>query len=846
MDGSATFTIPSSALTHPLAITLFGSLQATVHGKTLVDFRSNKARALLAYLLLAESKPVLRTHLTDLLWHHYTTSSARTNLRQALTNLRELLAPLTLLTGDYHTIQLVVDPAVVWCDALLFDELFAACQRHEHAALAHCPLCQARLQQAAALYTGPFLANFGDVDSAPVADWLQAQRTRHAARFAEIQALLQPSAPLRGHLPLPLTSLIGRTAEVRELAAKVLHPIYRCLTLLGPGGIGKTRLAIALGEQMRSHFVDGVWFVGLAALAPATDEADASPYLSDRLATAISTSLGLTLHGATHPTQQLTEYLHEKTLLLLLDNFEHLRGGEEFLVSLLQEAPYLRLVVTSRHRLALQTQVAYLVTGLSLPPEKSTEMLSPTQFIAHYASVELFMERAGNALFPVDYDDSTLATISALCRLLEGAPLGIELAVAMLETHSPSAILQAVSAHYTALQANLGDLPRRQRSAEAILRTTWQLLSDHEAQTLARCAVFRGGFTLLTAQQINEATASDLEILINKSLLHYTAAAPGEDPAHGRYTLHEMVRQFAAEQLARHTTTVQSIHDRHAIHYLALLEQWQLGVPQRPFHLAVQRELANIEAAWEWALTGDLVTHLPAALNGLAEFYEMADSYYAAEAILQRSVDHVRTRLAAIEVHSDRQPLFHRLLAALLGKLGYFYAQVLGLSQQALSLGQEGLALALAVEDEHAVINNYIVLQGVAYVENNFADGRVLAEKALALAQAHGLIREQIVALQGIGLHANSLADFATAGQVYNQALALAQQYGDGRREQLCRASLAVVYRATGDLAQAAQCLEENLPLLREDGAQYIYKRRGLAQSRHHTPRGRAVPAGHD
>ena len=822
MDGSATFTIPSSALTHPLAITLFGSFQVTCQDKLLVDFRSNKARALLAYLVFAESKPVLRTHLTALLWSHYTTSSARTNLRQVAANLRELLAPLTLLTGDYHTVQLTVDPAMVWCDALLFDELFTACQRHEHAALAHCPLCQARLAQAAALYTGPFLANLGEVDSAPFADWLQAQRARYAARFAEIQAALHAPTPTHGNLPRPLTSLIGRTTEVSELVAKVLHPVYRCLTLIGPGGIGKTRLAIALGEEMRPRFVDGVWFVGLTALAPTTDDAGENLDLSDRLATAISTALGLTLHGATRPTQQLITYLRAKTLLLILDNFEHLRGGEAFLVTLLQEAPYLRFVVTSRHRLALQIQLVYQVAGLTLPPEKVAETVPPAQFIAGYASVQLFMERAGNALFPIDHDAPTLAAISALCRLLEGAPLGIELAVALLETQSPSEILCAVSTHYTALQANLGDLPMRQRNAYAILKTTWDLLSAQEAQTLARCSLFRGGFTPLAAQQIIAAAPTDLEALVNKSLLQYTAALTGDDPTSNRYTVHELVRQFAAEQLAQQMAAVQPLRDRHATYYLALLARWQPGVPQRALRRAVQVELANVEAAWAWALAGDLATELPPALNGLAEFYEMTDAYHAAVVILQHSVAQVRERLAATQVDSDLHTSLRHLLAALLGKLGFFYGQCLGLAPQAQPLAQEGVALALMLEDERTLIDNYLVLQSVAFMENQFAEGRALAEKTLHLAQAQGLVREQIIALHGLGLHTSSLADFTTACHVLTQAIALAQQYNDGRREQLCRASLAVAYRAMGDLAEAARCFAENLPLLRQDDAHYM------------------------
>jgi len=151
MVGNSVTTLSAGIPTYPLTISLFGSFQVTLQGKPLTDFRSNKGRALLAYLVMAKQKPVARTTLTDLLWQNYQPNSARTNLRQVLSNLREILAPLDLIRSDYQRIQLTLDPAVVWCDVLAFDELIDACQRHSHVTLAHCPLCQARLQQATAL-----------------------------------------------------------------------------------------------------------------------------------------------------------------------------------------------------------------------------------------------------------------------------------------------------------------------------------------------------------------------------------------------------------------------------------------------------------------------------------------------------------------------------------------------------------------------------------------------------------------------------------------------------------------------------------------------------------------------
>ncbi|MCE7982688.1 MAG: hypothetical protein DYG89_16005 [Caldilinea sp. CFX5] len=829
LPSSTHSTTPSTTVTSPpIVISLFSTFSVHINGKPIDTFRSNKVRGLLAYLLLTHPQPLLRTTLVDLLWSGYDASSGRVNLRQVLSNIRDSLAPFNLLNANRHHVQLTVDPTLVWCDALHFTALLAACQQHEHRSVTSCLACQERLHQALALYKSPFLDNLPTVESAPFTNWLQSKRAYFAEQVAVAQTMLTAPTIPPSNLPRPLTSLIGRTAALRELAEKGMHPIYRCLTLIGPGGIGKTRLALALGEQLRAHFAHGVWFVALAALPAENPRSSEQTELNDRIATAISTALGLRLQGNVHPAQRVTEHLREQTLLLILDNFEHLSTGVDWLVTLLQEAPNVRLLVTSRHRLPLQAQLVYQVAGLALPPEKAEESLPPDQLIAHYASLQLFVERADNASFAFQRNPPNLAAISALCRLLEGAPLGIELAVALLERQTPGEILHHVRAHYAVLQANLGDLPQRQRSAYAVLHTAWGLLHEQEAQILARCSVFRGGFTATAARQIIDATPATLQALVNKSLIHFTAdehdsdseSDSNSDSAGGRYTVHELVRQFAAEQLT--PQAAQPVHNRHAAYYLTLLEVWQPGAEaERAFRQAVRVDLANVESAWDWALSSTLVTRLPAAVNGLAEFYELINAHHAAEAILQRSVAQVRSRLAATPTTAEQYSSLQQLLAALLARLAYLYAQSLGQPQQALPIGEEALALAERLGNAELTTFTYFVLQLAAFGGHGFAQGRALADKGLALAQTHGLVREQALLLVGIGLHAPPLGDYTTGLNALTQAIKLAQQINDPRLEQMVRTTLGVTYRMGGDFAQAAHCFAENLPLLRQSDNQY-------------------------
>ncbi|MEZ4733247.1 MAG: BTAD domain-containing putative transcriptional regulator [Caldilineaceae bacterium] len=253
----------------PIVISLFETFEFTVNGKVVTGLRSNKTRALLAALLLAPY-PLPRAALYELLWAGYVEQSAQTNLRQSLANLRECLAPFDLLQGNRSQISLRHDPQILWCDVHAFEALLDACATHEHETLAHCPRCRPRLQAAVALYRGPLLDAFAAIDSQPFTDWLQSQRTRLADRLATAQAALAAGAIVRGNLSIPLTPLIGRSSELTQVERYLHHTVYRCVSLLGPGGIGKTRLAIALGAQVQPAFPDGVWRVELSGLAPTT------------------------------------------------------------------------------------------------------------------------------------------------------------------------------------------------------------------------------------------------------------------------------------------------------------------------------------------------------------------------------------------------------------------------------------------------------------------------------------------------------------------------------------------------------------------------------------------------
>lgn len=815
---------PTSDAPMPLSISLFGSFTVTIQGHAVTNFRSNKTRALLIYLVLARGQAILRTTLAALLWQGYTEQSARSNLRQGLTQLRELLRPLDLIEADHQTVCLRLDPSILWCDALVFEELITTAQQHRHLSLIHCVACQERLRQAAALYKGTFLEHFPIIDSAGFVAWRQTQNAYFADLFATLEMQIVSKQMPAGNLPPPLTPLVGRATELIELTTKVMHPVYRCLTLLGPGGIGKSRLALALGQAVQMLFADGVWLVELAALlpfpqslagqsSPLDQRTDNEPLviqqLYDRLAVTISTTLGLTLHGTTHPLQQIIDYLRHKELLLILDNFEHLSAGTDFVLHLLQDAPRLRIVITSRHRLELQAQQLYRVEGLSLPSVEALATQPVEQVVQHYASLQLFVERADNILGNFVLNSADAAAVIRICHAVEGSPWGIGLAAALLSRQSPAEIVKAIHGNYALLEANFRDLPARQRSAQAIFLTSWRLLTPEEAQTLALCAVFRGGFTLAAVTFVIGDRQVVLEALVNKSLLQYTS--------NERYQMHELVRQFAGEQLA--TTQEQAVLTRHlhAEYYLALLARWETDMDEKqPLLSILYPELENIEAAWQWALSTGHVPLLKESIAYLSQFYYFAGFYYEAIAMFQHSLDHLRTLLATT---LTPQPALQHLLAQCYLRLCVFY-NALAQSSKALEVAEEVIIWAQQLAAPGLEVEGYNEKAFALWIKGEYDRQQALLETALTLAQQHGLAREQAHTLERLGVSFQYRHDYAAALTYLQAGLALAQQTDHLALKVSILNNLGTTQRDRGDFAEAAHCFQQNLHLMRQIGAQ--------------------------
>ncbi|MCA9976054.1 MAG: hypothetical protein KC413_09910, partial [Anaerolineales bacterium] len=363
----------------------------------------------------------------------------------------------------------------------------------------------------------------------------------------EIERLLQrlpapgtAAAPPRTNLPThdAHTPFIGRAAELAHIEQQLQDAGCRLLTITGAGGMGKTRLSLAVGQRLfAANLFQGVYFVPLAAVTHA-----------DYLVTAVAQALTFTFYGQEPPDEQLGRYLHEKQFLLILDNAEHLPSAAPFIQTLLRQAPHLKLLVTSRQRLHLRAEWILPLQGLPYPQQPATTATSGD-------ALRLFEQQA-RRLDP-HFDSAAAAPhVIEICRLLEGMPLGIELAAAWVPLLSCADIAQEIAHSFDFLQSRFHDLPPRHLSLRAVFMHSWQLLTAAEQLVLARLTVFRGGFSREAAAVTGEAALPMLAALADKSLLR-------RQPS-GRFAIPEALRPYAAEQLD--TANPEAVHAIHAAH----------------------------------------------------------------------------------------------------------------------------------------------------------------------------------------------------------------------------------------------------------------------------------------
>jgi predicted ATPase/class 3 adenylate cyclase len=417
------------------------------------------------------------------------------------------------------------------------------------------------------------------------------------------------------NLPEQLTEFVGRQSELAEAKRLIAHT--RLLTILAPGGSGKTRLAIQLAAEISNDFHDGVFFVGFAAISS-----------SDHFVQTIAESLGLALSSDEDIQSQLLKYLAPRRQLLVLDNLEHLEGAAAIVAEILKSAPALRLVATSRSKLNLTGETVLTLAGLDITWD------SPEQALAT-SGAQLFDAAAKrlNPHFSLKRND--LGALAEILHLVGGMPLGILLSAAWVDMLSVREIADEIGKSFDFLETEMQDIPDRQRSIHAVFEYSWDLLRPEERETFSALSVFRGGFSREAAKAVAGASLRGLANLVNKALI---TASPGT----GRHEMHELLRQYAAAKLHQDGERYVRVREAHAGYFASLMGEGPFMMThgrQASMFDMVERDIENIRIAWRHHITSQNVVEARKFILGLFLTYELRGWYGASNALFREALE---------------------------------------------------------------------------------------------------------------------------------------------------------------------------------------------------------------
>jgi len=437
------------------------------------------------------------------------------------------------------------------------------------------------------------------------------------------------------NLPHQPTPFIGRERELAELDKLISDPKTRLVTIVGPGGMGKTRLALATAERIfdSAKFPDGIFFVDLTPL----NEARQIP-----LAVAEVLQIQLSGGGEAGADQQLLNFLSDKAMLFILDNFEHVLEGAQLVNAMLATTLSIRVLITSRERLGLRGEQLFQISGLDF-----TDWINPEDAV-RYSAAQLFLGAARRLRSDFTLTEEDLSYLTRICQLVDGMPLALELAAGWVEMLSISEIADEIERGLAFLKTELQDIPDRQRSMQAVFESAWERLEPVEQDVLRKLSVFRGGFKRNAATRVAgvaEETASALRLLgrlLNKNLLQANLTRE-------RYQLHELLRQYAWERLEG-SGVIGAIRTAHAGYFLELLQRREAdikgGREQKQALDEIEADFANIRSAWYWALTQGNLEAIDRSLESLFWFFWFQSRQVEGMTFLERTLNEIARNLA--------------------------------------------------------------------------------------------------------------------------------------------------------------------------------------------------------
>ncbi len=633
-----------------------------------------------------------------------------------------------------------------------------------------------------------------------------------------------PTVTELGNLPVDSSPFVGRDQEVAEIKSSFVQDQAHLVTIVGPGGIGKTRLSVAVANTLTAYFPHGVWFVSLAPLESA-----------EQLLAAVAEALNFHLTPSDDPGQQLIDYLQDKKLLLVFDNFEHLLPNTQFVARILANCTDVQLLVTSRQRLNLGEEVVYALAGMSFP--SFTEHVS--EDVTRYGAVELFLLQVQVMQPHYQLRAEDQPAILKICQLVQGMPLALVLAAGWADMLSFAEIAEEIMASLDFLESERRDLPQRQRSVRAVFDGSWQQLADDAKLVFAHLSVFRGGFTRQAAQAVAGANLRALRRLINNSFIVVNE--------NGRYEIHELLRQYGEEHLQTmgQYDNLRNTHSGYFLSLLADLEDDIKGKRQVEAIGEIEVDFENIVSAWNWAARRGDFGCIGAAMETMHLFCDMLSRYQEGVEIFKVALEHCPSELG------EESGLIHARL-----QLRYAFLQVFFPTnwEQALATLKTSMVTLQMYEDAFEIALNHLAQATYVYTTvqtpesskhhfeeanilfdelgDDFYQGRTLVgmsycyaavgdlegshrltEEGIALAKRCGNKADLAYALNNLAEHALGMGEYAVAKKQFTEAVESADFVDNYVLRSYSSVLLGFVVWLEGDLEEAQRLMRVGLRL---------------------------------
>jgi DNA-binding SARP family transcriptional activator/predicted ATPase/predicted negative regulator of RcsB-dependent stress response len=603
-------------------------------------------------------------------------------------------------------------------------------------------------------------------------------------------ALFPQESTQKSNLPGSEANFVGRELELDDITNLLVDPACRLITLHGPGGIGKTSLAMEIACQQVGIYQDGVFFISLTG-AHSNEEFIAS----------LIEAIAVPMMDTGNLISRLKEFLRNKCMLLVLDNFEHLLIEQEVIRSLsdiMQHASRVKFLVTSRERLNLKGEWVYPLKGMSYPDIHNHFDLTS---IDKFGALMLFQQRAKQVKPDFQWDVQSIAAVVEICQLFEGLPLGIELAAADVWSQSCQVIAKKINNHWNSLNANASDVSPRYRSLSANLEDSWTLLDDTLQRIFWRIGIFEDSFSIQAAETISQATLDDLTRLVNQSILQYDLQ--------GRYKMHGVIRQFAREKMyaSGNYAEVQTAFLDYFANYLQdRLKDIKTNHQKQSLH-DIQVELINLKNAWLWILEDRQLEKIEIFLDPMYQFFNIRSRY-------QEGIDFLLPALNLVdqlqtETPWDQNEIIKGKLLVRIGTLAHRIRE----NETARDLIEKAAQIFKRFALDHELANCRTALAGVHLRANDFAKAEENARANLDFYQQFPDVLGQIKALNTIGLVNLRRGNIEEARHFLHQSVDLGRRFENSRPLIIPLNYLGDIACNEGKYSEAKELFEESLTI---------------------------------